>query len=936
MDDLDPSGAASRLEGEVARCDVFILLVGHRYGSRPPGQHLSNLELEYQAASSRPGLPVMVFIAPPDFPWVPTDIDHGADARTLESFKGRLRAGHQVSDLTSVGAFREKLVIALTQFQNPPRPSSSQAAAAQATTVSSPVPLSGTRQLPAARTRVRPAAPECRAVPPYVAGAPFTGRASELAALNDWVRSDDPVMIVEAIPGAGKSALGWEWVHQYTRVAGDELAGRLWWSSYDRAAPFTRFLQELLQYVSGLRADEVRRLDPTELPEQVLDWLRRGRYLVIIDSLDQFLRAHHNIGAGHDARSLNEPNSEEFLRSLAAAGPSKILITTQLMPSALRGHSGQALPGVRHLELPGLTDEDIRTLLGRLGVHGSEQAIAGFFSNVDNHPLLAGVVAGLVRDYRSAPGDFDRWLADPSAGGGLSAPLLRLTQRGSHILAAAWEGLDPAARQLLGRMSVLNGAISWGTLSAINPFLPDPPGPLEPDLDERTIVPVSRARSRLDAALKSLEDRGLLSWNRDSNTYSVHPIIRGYAYDQLGDADRVQANSRVVDHFQSEPVEDVLQATDLADLARTIGIFRALAGGGQFTAASRHWTSFGDTLLVNFGAYTVVADLLERLGEHGSVEARADLALAYFHLARYHDAIRLDTDILAELLHAGPVIGVENALSRLGSSFLALGEVVKAERCEELRAALASVYGGASNGNSYLKRAVHSLARGQTDEARNLIAQAVELGPAFNTPWFSDSVTVERLRLAYYAGDAVTLTTLDDATACVRSEAYRRRLADLRCLLAIREGAIDMALAAAESHDELARSAGLEVVPARLAFLLARLGRTDEATEAAEDAIVKLGRLPGRQPHLCLARALLELGRQEEAAKYAAQAYRQAWADGPPNHFHWDLQDARRLLEAMGKPLPKRPTNSLASVRIPLDEEVRAFIQDLRDRRKEQ
>jgi len=67
----------------------------------------------------------------------------------------------------------------------------------------------------------------------------------------------------------------------------------------------------------------------------------------------------------------------------------------------------------------------------------------------------------------------------------------------------------------------------------------------------------------------NLEDRGLLSWNRVSNTYSVHPIIRSYAYAQLGDADRVQANSRVVDHFQSQPAEDVWRATGLADLART-------------------------------------------------------------------------------------------------------------------------------------------------------------------------------------------------------------------------------------------------------------------------------------------------------------------------------------------------------------------------------
>jgi tetratricopeptide (TPR) repeat protein len=572
-------------------------------------------------------------------------------------------------------------------------------------------------------------------------------------------------------------------------------------------------------------------------------------------------------------------------------------------------------------------------LLGRLGIQGSEQAVTGFFRSVDNHPLLAGIVAGLVRDYRSAPGDFDRWLADPAAGGDLSVTALRLTARVSHILAAAWEGLDPAARKLLGHMSVLNGAISWGTLAAINPFLP---GPVEPDLDEQTIVPVSRARSRLDAALKSLEDRGLLSWNRGSNSYSVHPIIRGYAYEQLEEADRVQANTRVVDHFQSQPAEEVWRATDLAELTRTISIFRALVGAGQLAEANRHWTSFGDTLLVSLGAYAVVADLVERLGDRGSVEARADLALAYFHLARYHDAIRLDTAILAEVLRTGPVTGVENALSRLGSSFLALGEVVKAERCEELRGELAHVYGGASNGNSYLKRAVHALARGLTDEASDLIGQAAALGPAFNTPWFTDSVTVEQLRLAYHAGGTITVAMISEATTRVRSEAYRRRLADLRCLLAIRDGALDEALALAEHHDKLTRAAGLEVVPARVAFLLARLGRTAEASATVEDAVARLARPPSRrQPYCYLARALLELGRGEEAAAHAVRAYRQAWADGPPNHFHWDVLDARHLLQDMGGPVPALPTVSPHTVKIPLEDDVRAFIRDLQDRHKE-
>ena len=160
-------------------------------------------------------------------------------------------------------------------------------------------------------------------------------------------------------------------------------------------------------------------------------------------------------------------------------------------------------------------------------------------------------------------------------------------------------GLQPGPRRLLGWISALAGAVSWATLEAINPFRPEPPEPVKPDLsslaplpnlfeyepprfdsevlrpvsyveppepaDEETgddqweeyerqrgareaavermraeagqatreqlaawsaSEPVRHAQTQLDAALKDLEDRGLLWWDRSSNTYDLHPIIR--------------------------------------------------------------------------------------------------------------------------------------------------------------------------------------------------------------------------------------------------------------------------------------------------------------------------------------------------------------------------------------------------------------------------
>ena len=296
------------------------------------------------------------------------------------------------------------------------------------------------------------------------------------------------------------------------------------------------------------------------MADEALARLRDRPYLIVLDGFERLLTAYHRFDpsklrdedVAENARSLIETNADDVVRRLAAAGPSKILVNTRLMPLALQGQFGREMPGVRHVRLPGLTDDDMYTLLHRLDVRASESALGSFFRPLGNHPLLAGIVAGLVRDYRPAPGDFDRWLADPAAGGALSVPALDLKQRRTHILAAALNRLDPRSRRLLGAISVLSGSVRWETLVAINPFRPEGVALEAKRAPDATI----RHNAQLDTALKDLEDRGLLWWDRSPNTYDLHPIIRAHADDQLEEADRVHAHDRVRNHFESLPPVD--------------------------------------------------------------------------------------------------------------------------------------------------------------------------------------------------------------------------------------------------------------------------------------------------------------------------------------------------------------------------------------------
>jgi tetratricopeptide (TPR) repeat protein len=126
-----------------------------------------------------------------------------------------------------------------------------------------------------------------------------------------------------------------------------------------------------------------------------------------------------------------------------------------------------------------------------------------------------------------------------------------------------------------------------------------------------------------------------------------------------------------------------------------------------------------------------------------------------------------------------------------------------------------------------------------------------------------------------------------------------------------------------------------DVAPACSAFLLAKLGRADEAEAALEDALIRSDRIhPAQRPYRYLALALRELGQMGEARTHALNSYRQAWADGPPYCRYWDLGDARELLDSMGEPYPDLPVTDPATVRAPLEDEIRAFIADLEEAKR--
>jgi hypothetical protein len=262
------------------------------------------------------------------------------------------------------------------------------------------------------------------------------------------------MLLFEAIGGTGKSMLTWEWTTGRATDVRADWAGVFWYSFYERGAVMADFCRRGLAYTTGRPLKEFAKTKQLELSELLLRQLRARPWLLILDGLERVLVAYHRADAAQladeqagtsdqianrDLCAAIRPLDDDLLRALTTATPSKVLVTSRLVPQALVHRSGQPLPGVLHERLPGLRPADAEALLrGVPGVHGDSERIRDYLQqHCDCHPLVTGIVAGLVVNHLPARGDFDAWAADPDAGGRLDLAELDLVGKRNHILRSA-------------------------------------------------------------------------------------------------------------------------------------------------------------------------------------------------------------------------------------------------------------------------------------------------------------------------------------------------------------------------------------------------------------------------------------------------------------------------------------------------------------------
>jgi 3',5'-cyclic AMP phosphodiesterase CpdA len=859
-------------------------------------------------------------------------------------------------------------------------------------------------------SQVIPTPPDFYAEPDYIGLHQFVGRESELQQLSDWAKSADPtnLLLFEAIGGNGKSMLTWEWVNNQAikvRSGNEQWAGRFWYSFYEKGAIMADFCRRALAYMTGRPLEEFAKKKTAALAPDLLAQLHAKPWLLILDGLERVLVAYHRIDAAEVLdEEANAPTDKivdrnpcdairdednDLLRAFAAAKPSKILVSSRLTPRVLLNPAGQTINGAKRISLSGLRPSDAEQLLRSCGIGGDSAAIQRYLTeNCDNHPLVIGVLAGLIQNYLPSRGNFDAWVSDPAGGAKLDLANLDLIQRRNHILRAALDVLPPASRQLLSTIALLSDSVDYETLKAFNPHLPPEPEevgqPILPEKlwrwEEHTEEEKAAIRERYNRALErreeyeraveaklasaeyreapgkltstvtGLEQRGLLQYDRRVHRYDLHPVVRAVVAGWMQTADKERYGQRVVDYFSSLAQAPYEQAESLEDLRAGLNVVRTLAKLGHLQAAAEAYRSdLANALLFNLEAPAEILPLLRPFFATGwsKVPAWASPLMASYLMAtagialsgcgEAKQAMSVHGASLVIDLHEKAWFNAITSLLSISSTLTSQNLLGKAHSIADLSSDFSEALG--DKDQLFITRL--SLFWKQILIGQSAAADATwELLDPMGRKWPRQVYLAGEAEWAYAAGrfwagslEEEHLIAAERLATEGKSRPIVRYLFGLRGEWRLSRGEWGLAATSFSEALRMARESGIADANSDTGLALAKchLGELlDPYSEAA--------RLAGiRDPSdRLLAELWLAIGDEEQAKEHAITAYKWAWADGEPYVNRYELTKTSELLTKMGVPVPNFPPYDPAKdEKFPWEDDVRAAIEKLRAEKEE-
>ncbi|HKS41868.1 MAG TPA: DUF4062 domain-containing protein [Blastocatellia bacterium] len=910
----------------VDEADIYVGIFAHRYGYVPKGYDISITEMEYNRAVEL-GIPRLIFLTHKEHLFKEDDFETGEGAQKLRAFKERLAVEQVVNYFKSPAELRANVIDSLSHYREP-----DVTAFHYISNIPNP--------------------PEIYIAHPYtlLQTRDLIGRQQELNLLTDWVAKPSSeiyqarIFNIVAIGGMGKSALTWKWFNDIAPNEMKPMAGRMWWSFYESDARFENFIIRALAYVTGrAREDIEKNTTPGEREEMLLAVLDRESFLLVLDGLERILIAYARMDANrladddldqqtanavagalglpesaaqsftgqHLLRKTADPRAGNFLRKLARVRASRILVSTRLYPADLQIGTGDESPGSLACFLRGLSDDDALNLWREFGVSGSREELLRLFQTFDKHPLLIHALASKIANYRPAPRNYDLWRKDNPDFNPFTLPM---EQRKSHVVSFALRDLDEAAKNTLHTIAAFRMPASYDTLVAVL-------------VGEDKVFP---NENTLDAALTELEDRGLLGWDKRSNRYDLHPIVRGVVWSGLNDDARRGVYTTLHTHFEALPkIEDFRQVESLEDLRPSIELYNILVGLGRYDDAVDFFANrIQMATLYRLSASRQQVGLLEMLFPDG-VDQPPHLSNVNRQKYTLH-ALAVGYMFSGQLGRAIPLydrsITIAERENHQEDMSVILSDLSYALRQSSLRKSqltiLQSLVITRKRGDFWmegvtLRQLGLTLAtRGRVSEADSSLQRALRMLSVQKHSQREGLNNAYMAELAFWKADHLVAFQLAnrawELAKIERNEKDFIRAARLQGAALV--GLSNLESASKHLNQALTHARTVNLVEEELLSLiaLAELRRRQGDVKAARELLDDVWEAAERGPYPLfhadalnvLAQIERDVGNTDKAIQAATEAYRKAWCDGPPFAYHWGLEAARKHLVELGAAEP--------------------------------
>lgn len=471
-------------------------------------------------------------------------------------------------------------------------------------------------------------------LPQHIEGR-YVGRDKQQRTLRDLLLDDNRLISIYGRGGIGKTALA-------CKVLGDlqqtnTFDGMVFLSSTSTGITLGRILSDFNRLLGGDGFGTAEGQAIRYRITQLLDRLRNGRYLLLLDNLEELQHPETN--------EFEDTEIADFFRVVLEQGSTLRLLVTSRYPLKLP-RSLKIWERVVSLEDGLNTGEGIALLRttdpdGQAGLRdASDERLARLTQRLHGLPRALETVVGLLLE--SPLLTVDDLLDDDS---------LLSDELGDMFIQGAINNLSADAVQVMTLVALFERAVP---MRVFNRFA-------SPVMDK----PLKPLLNRLIRAY-------FLSYNNDNQTISMHPIDRDYCYRLINADERHQFHRQIAALYEDEFTPELPQVgqAELNDLRRAFYHWRAGRAYEQAAALLLRmdheylamWGSFGELA----DGYRTLSDAL-REGELGR-KVRLRYAEAVRRLGQLSEAIQE-----FEKLHQQAVIDNDrqteaDALSGLGWS----------------------------------------------------------------------------------------------------------------------------------------------------------------------------------------------------------------------------------------------------------------------------